>query len=115
METMEELKEYVREKALSYWLETDTTGTTSIIPSSIVDFVLEVFSNGYPKRYTEKMIVEDLDRFKNSMAMACCDVYAKAASEGETSHSENGISRSYDSAWITPRLLYGLPNFAKVL
>lgn len=33
------------------------------------------------------------------------DLYNKAGAEGELAHSENGISRSYESSWISEQLL----------
>lgn len=33
------------------------------------------------------------------------DLYNKAGAEGETSHTENGISRMYESSWISKQLL----------
>lgn len=33
------------------------------------------------------------------------DLYNKDGAEGELSHSENGISRSYESSWISEQLL----------
>ncbi|NBI10251.1 DNA-packaging protein [Colidextribacter sp. OB.20] len=33
------------------------------------------------------------------------DLFNKTGAEGETAHSENGISRSYESSWISQQLL----------
>lgn len=33
------------------------------------------------------------------------DLYNKEGAEGELSHSENGVSRSYESSWISAQLL----------
>ena len=33
------------------------------------------------------------------------DLYNKIGAEGQTSHSENGVSRSYESSWISEQLL----------
>lgn len=33
------------------------------------------------------------------------DLYNKAGAEGQLSHSENGISRGYESSWISDQLL----------
>ena len=83
---------------------------------SIVDFVVEHAMDNchFPTSFTEKQKVTDLEKRKNALAMACNEVYAKAGAEGQTGHSENGINRSYDSAWISPKLLSGLPNYVKI-
>ena len=76
METIIELTEYVRDKALEYVNETGET--IDAFPLSIVDFVIEHISNSchFPSHFTEKNIVSDLSKGKNSLAMACVDVYA---------------------------------------
>ena len=114
MDTIRELAYYVSDKAREYMEETG--GKLDKFPMSIVDFVIEhaIEQCHFPKNFTEKQMVTDLARNKNSLAMACNEIYAKAGAEGQTGHSENGISRSYDSAWISPKLLSGLPNYVKV-
>ena len=57
--------------------------------------------------FTDKNIVSDLEKGKNTLAMACVDVYSRAGAEGQLSHSENSISRTYDSSWIKS-LKFGL-------
>lgn len=113
---MEELKAYVSKKSVDYWNDTADTGhKIEKIPSSIVDFVVEYFFNysNFPDGSTESKQVEMMKPFRNSMAMACVDVFSKAGAEGEVSHSENSTSRSYEAAWISPKLLNGLPNYVK--
>lgn len=114
METIQALSEYVTEKAKNYLEETGET--VSKFPSSIVDFVIEYATEHchFPSNFTEAQIVTVLSKKKNALAMACNDIYAKVGAEGQTGHSENGISRSYDGSWISPKLLSGLPNYAKI-
>lgn len=113
---MEELAKQVQHKATQYWKETGDCAMT-VMPTSIVDFVIEFAEERchFPSHFTQKMMEDILLKHKNSLAMACVDVLAKAGAEGEKSHSENGISRSYESTWITPGLLDNLPNYVKVL
>ena len=115
METMNELTEYVKSKAKDYLAETGETVDT--FPSSIVDFVIEYISQGchFPSHFTDKNIVSDLEKGKNTLAMACVDVYARAGIEGQKGHSENGVSRTYDSAWITFDLLSHFPNYVQII
>lgn len=114
MDTIQELTKYVSDKAKEYLEETGEK--IEKFPLSIVDFVIEHATENchFPKNFTEKQMVTDLARHKNSLAMACNDVYAKAGAEGQKSHSENDIGRVYDSAWISPKLLSGLPNYVKI-
>ena len=115
MTTIQELTKYVLQKAKDYLK--DTGELQANMPISIVDSVIEYATEQchFPKNYTEKQIVEVLQKNKNALAMACNDVYAKAGAEGQSSHSENGVSRSYDSSWISPKLFSGLPNYVTIL
>lgn len=115
METMLELTEYVKGKAREYVEETGEH--IEVFPSSIVDFVIEHISQNchFPSHFTEKNIVSDLSKGKTSLAMACAEVYARSGAEGQTSHSENGISRSYDGAWISPKFYSSFPNYVTIL
>ena len=115
METLVELTEYVRGKAKEY--VTETGETVNEFPLSIVDFVIEHISQNchFPGHFTEKNIVSELSKGKNSLAMACVEVYAKAGAEGQKSHNENGISRTYDSSWISPRFYSAFPNYVSTL
>ncbi len=114
METIQELSYYVSDKAREYLLETGEK--IGVFPMSIVDFVIEQATERchFPKNFTEKQMVTDLVKHKNSLAMACNDIYAKAGAEGQKGHSENDINRNYDSAWISPSLLSGLPNYVGI-
>lgn len=114
MTTIQELTCYVSDKAREYLKETETK--IEKFPSSIVDFVIEHATEQchFPEHFTEEKKVKILERHKTSLAMACNDVYAKAGAEGQLSHSENGIGRGYDSAWISPKLLSGLPNYVEI-
>lgn len=115
METMEELVVYVREKAKEYVVETGEE--MERFPLSIVDFVIEHVSQNchFPSHFSEKNIVSVLSKGKNALAMACVEVYARAGAEGQTSHSENGVSRGYDGSWISPKFYSTFPNYVTIL
>lgn len=111
---MDELKLAVQGLALTYWTETGETMET--FPRSIVDFVVEYAINRchFPTTFTEEKKVSVMEKYKTSLAMACVDVLAKAGAEGEKTHSENGIARTYSSSYIDTKLLSGLPNYVSV-
>ena len=44
-------------------------------------------------------------RYKDLQIRIALDLYNKMGAEGETSHGENGISRVYESSWISEQLL----------
>lgn len=43
------------------------------------------------------------------------DIYNKMGAEGQLSHSENGISRTYESSWISGELLRQIPPYCGVI
>lgn len=115
METIDQLTEYVRNKAKQYIKETDEE--MDEFPLSIVDFVIEHISLkcNFPSHFEEKNIVSDLSKGKNTLAMACVEIYSKAGTEGQKSHSENGSSWTYDSSWISNSIYNAFPNYVTVL
>lgn len=59
------------------------------------------------------------DEVPEKYHMRQCDIAAylmnKRGAEGEISHSENGVSRSYESASVPPSMLEGIIPYVKVL
>lgn len=45
------------------------------------------------------------DRYKDLQIRIAVEMFSKRGAEGETSHSENGVSRSYASASVSEDLL----------
>lgn len=113
--TVETLTTTVQNKALAYI--TETGETMSVFPLSIVDFVVEYAINEshFPSDYTDEQIGTRLSKCVSALAMACIEVYSRTGAEGEKTHSENGISRQYDGAWISARLHDVLPNYVGVI
>lgn len=111
MATMNELAEAVSAKALLYLNETDED--ISKFPISIVDFVLEYATRvcHFPNHYSDNDKAKTLSNYVSTLAMMCNNVYSKIGAEGETSHSEGNTNRTYDSSWISPKLISALPNF----
>lgn len=114
--TIQTLSSTIASKALTYLTETETDVPSSF-PTSIVDFVVEYAMNEshFPNDYTEEQIATRLNKCVNALAMACIEVYSRSAAEGEIKHDENGVSRTYDGAWISSRLHDVLPNYVGVL
>ena len=111
MADMVELSGAVTRKALNYLKETGEEIDT--FPVTIVDFVIEYAMSEihFPNHYKESDKVKLLSNYVSTLAMMCNDVYMKAGAEGETHHSEGNTSRTYESAWISPKLIMALPNF----
>lgn len=113
-DTLSQFAELVNEKAKKYLSETGKELET--FPTSIVDFVIEYVKQycRIPYSYSEEQVNKILDAHIATIAMACVEVYERACTEGNTSYSENGISRAYDSAWISNAVMFTLPRFAKI-
>lgn len=68
------------------------------------------------RRYPLDDFPEELEaRFLDLQIRICVDLFSKLGTEGETSHSENGVSRVYSNAWISEELLSEITPKAKVL
>lgn len=59
---------------------------------------------------TEDFYIEP--RYMDWVFRAAMDLYNKQGSEGEMSHSENGISRAYEGSWISKQLLQEIVPYA---
>lgn len=58
------------------------------------------------RRYPFQEWPEELEnRYLDLQFRIAMDLYAKIGAEGQTSHSENGINRAWESSWISEQLL----------
>jgi hypothetical protein len=77
---------------------------------------LGVFPAGEVSRYNGNDYPEDIEpRYKDLQIRIAVEMFAKRGAEGETSHSENGISRTYSSANISEDLLREITPKAGVI
>lgn len=54
------------------------------------------------------------ERFIDLQFRCALDLYNKIGAEGQLSHDENGISRTYESSWISEQLLSEVVPFCGV-
>lgn len=80
-------------------------------------FLLETAKSAInARRYPFGDVPEELERrYENLQIRIAVELYNKQGAEGETSHSENGISRAYSSAWISEELLSEITPKAGIL
>ena len=76
--------------------------------TELLSFLIEtaegiVLNRRYPYGYPEGTEVES--RFEHIQIQIALELFAKMGAEGETAHSESGISRSYEAADVSPSLL----------
>lgn len=68
------------------------------------------------RRYPYGEWPEELEsRYLDLQFRCAMDLYNKIGAEGETSHSENGVSRGYESSWISESLLQEVTPVVKVV
>ena len=66
-------------------------------------YPFEEFPDGLENRYLDLQI------------RIAADLWAKSGAEGETAHSENGISRTWSNSWISEELLSEVTPKERVL
>lgn len=54
------------------------------------------------------------ERYRDLQMRIALDLYNKSGAEGELSHSENGIGRTYESSWISEQLLSEVTPLARI-
>lgn len=68
------------------------------------------------RRYPYQEWPDELEsRYLDLQFRCAMDLYNKIGAENEIAHSENGISRSYESSWISESLLQEVTPIAKVV
>ena len=65
----------------------------------------------YPSHYTEEQIIDDIQGFYSNIRNIALYDYNKIGAEGQNSHSENNISRSY---FEREKLFAGVIPIAKI-
>lgn len=80
--------------------DTADTGQLSFLIEAAEGIVL---NKRYPFGYPEGTEVES--RFEHIQIQIALELFSKMGAEGQTAHSENGISRTYEAADVSPSLL----------
>lgn len=99
--------------------------------------MIELFKASVPEEKSEELIMQYLDaaqsiilahrfpfgtdstevepQYKGLQLRIAIDLYNKRGAEGEKAHSENGVSRTYESSWVSQQLLDEIVPKAEVL
>lgn len=62
-----------------------------------------------------EMPAEIETRYLDLQLRIAVELFNKRGAEGQTAHSENGVSRSYSAAWVSPELLEEIVPKAEVI
>lgn len=108
-----DIKEELKTKAIEY-LE-DIEELDNKVPRLLVDFVIEKYTEhrNYPKHFTDEMIEKDMTEHLSIMAMAVVDILFKVGTEGQKSHSENGVTMIYENAYISLSIFENVSSFVR--
>jgi len=77
---------------------------------SVLQFYLDIASDTICDLRNSDMVET---KYLNVQLEIAVDLYNKRGAEGEVAHTENGISRSYESANVSPSILAKITPFAK--
>lgn len=81
---------------LTLELQGEETFNDSVLTQKVVNAIREVKrARKYPSYYTDERIKKDLYEYYSAIRAVAQYDYNLVGAEGETSHSENGTSRSY--------------------
>lgn len=75
----------------------------------------KVVNKRYPYGYTDEEKATTLEKYSDIIMDIAVFLYNKQGAEGQTGHSENGISRSYEKAGIPDSLVQDIVPVAKLM
>lgn len=78
----------------------------------VVSLAIEQFETirNYPVDWDETKKLADMEKHKAKIAMAAIEIDSKDGAEGQLSHSENGVSRSYYEGIMAYKDVIGYAN-----
>ena len=84
-------------------LQLHTNSDDSALLADLIESAQSAIMN---RRYPYGDLPENFDTRYNDLLFRCAlDLYNKMGAQGQLAHSENGISRTYESSWISAQLL----------
>lgn len=87
---------------LAVLISPDTADTKLL--SSLIEIAEGIVLNRrYPFGHPEGAVVDS--RYEHIQLQIALELFSKMGAEGQTAHSENGISRTYEAADVSPSLL----------
>lgn len=93
------------------------------VDSSVTDATLQVYltlaadivlQRAYPSVNDVSTLIVPA-RYETLQCQIANEIYQKKGAEGETSHNEDGVNRTYESAGVSEALLKRIVPFAHVL
>jgi hypothetical protein len=75
----------------------------------------KVLNKRYPYGYTDEEKTAAIEKYSDVVMDIAVFLYNKQGAEGQTGHSENGISRSYEKAGIPDSFIQDIIPVAKLM
>lgn len=75
----------------------------------------KVLNKRYPFGYTDEEKATAIEKYSDVVMDIAVFLYNKQGAEGQTGHSENGISRSYENAGIPDSFVSDIVPVAKLM
>lgn len=95
------------------WPTREVTTTVETTVESVDELTGETVTQTVENTVTtEETYVED--RYLDLQYRIALDLYNRQGAEGEMKHTENGITRDYESSWISAQLLEEVAPFVGV-
>lgn len=92
---------------------TDENFNKDVLLSKIKAVIREIKSRKeYPSYYTDAQIESDMGKYYSNARNQALYDYNLVGAEGQTSHSENGVSRGYGGRW---QYLVGIIPIARIV
>lgn len=113
---MDEIIETIKDKVTGYFADIPEM-EGEVVSKLLVEFVIEQYKHirRFPSTFTDEQIQNDILNNTSIIAMAVVDLKAKEGAEGETSHSENSTSRSYENAYISSSIFKGVLPYSSIV
>lgn len=113
---MSTIAEDVIAKAKAYLLD-DEQLSGQEPTAMMVDFVIEKYvqHRNFPTNFTQDKIEADIRAHISTVAMAVVDLFAKYGAEGEKSHDEKNIKRTYENAYVSESLFNDVLPYVRAI
>lgn len=96
------------------WLRSETQESDDAVLERCIQMAYAAIqSRRFP--YRDDWPEEVEPRYQDLQYRIALDLYNKRGAEGELGHVENGVSRSYESSWISEQLLLEVTPMCAVL
>lgn len=81
----------------------DSDQETDLLKELLDSAEAAIMARRFPFGYDDD--TEFPDRYRDLQIRIAIDMYNRIGAEGQMSHSENGVQRTYESSWISESLL----------